>query len=104
MVPRQSLQNLLKGILPNVYFQPPENVQMVYPCITYKRDNADTQFAGNRPYHVAPRYMVTLISQDPDHAAWEAISELPLCSHNRWFAVGNLNHDVFTLYFEGELE
>lgn len=102
---RQKLHDILKEIMGEqpVYFQPPANTAMTYPCITYKRDNADAEFAGNRPYRVTPRYMVTLIAQDPDHPAWAKISALPMCLHNRWYAVGNLNHDVFNLYFEGEL-
>jgi hypothetical protein len=86
-----------------VYFQPPAGMTMTYPCLTYKRDHANTEFAGNHPYRVTPRYMLTLITQNPDDAFWAQIAALPSCLHDRWYAVGNLNHDVFKLYFEGEL-
>jgi hypothetical protein len=105
MAQRQLLHDILKGILgaDHVYFQPPANLTMQYPCIVYKRDNASAEFAGDKPYHVTKRYMVTFISQDPDSNVWDKIAALPLCLHNRWYAVGNLNHDVFNLYFEGEI-
>ncbi len=31
----------------NVYFQPPPTVKMQYPCIVYKRDYLNTEFADN---------------------------------------------------------
>lgn len=98
---RQQLHDILLAILgtTHVYFQPPANVQMQYPAIVYKRDHAETEFADNVPYHVTRRYMVTLITRNPDEAVWDKIAALPMCLHNRWFAVSNLNHDVFNLYY-----
>lgn len=105
MAQRQSLHDILLEIMGSgkVYFQPPANLQMEYPCIVYRRDNARSQFAGNQPYHVSKRYLVTYITRDPDSDVWEKIAGLPLCLHNRYYAVNNLNHDVFNLYFEGEI-
>lgn len=98
---RLDLQTLLETLLGsrNVYFQPPANVQMQYPCIVYSRDNANTKFAGNKPYRHVNRYQVTVIDQDPDSAIPDKIAGLPMCSFNRFFAADNLNHDVFTLFF-----
>ena len=36
----------------NVYFQPPTNIKLEYPCIVYKRDFADTEFADDNPYMI----------------------------------------------------
>lgn len=101
MAPRLELQTLLETLLgtPNVYFQPPANVQMKYPCIVYSRDAADTKFAGNNPYARTKRYQVTVIDRDPDSLIPDKIAALPMCSHNRFFTADNLNHDVFTLFF-----
>lgn len=101
MALRQLLHDILKGILgtEHVYFQPPANLTMQYPCIVYRRDNAKTDFAGDKPYQVTKRYLVTFISQDPDSVVWDKIAALPMCLHNRSYAVANLNHDVFNLYF-----
>lgn len=84
---------------PNVYFQPKQNISMEYPCIVYKRDARNTQFADNRPYRSKKRYQVTIIDQDPDSDIPEKVAALPLCSFSRFFTAGNLNHDVYTLYF-----
>lgn len=98
---RLDLQTLFENLLGsrNVYFQPPANVQMKYPCIVYNRDNADTKFAGNKPYRNVKRYQVTVIDRDPDSAIPDKIAGLPMCSFNRFFTADNLNHDVFTLFF-----
>lgn len=84
---------------PNVYFQPPANVQMLYPCIVYQRDTAITKFAGNNPYSYTNRYLVTSIDRDPDSVIPRKIAMLPMCVRNRFFIVDGLNHDVFHLYF-----
>lgn len=95
------MQALLEGVLGsgNVYFQPPSNVQMRYPCFVYQRDSARTEFAGNKPYNYRQRYQLTLISRDPADETLAKVVALPLCSFNRFFVADNLNHDVFELYF-----
>lgn len=98
---RLLLQDLLENLLgsSNVYFQPPPNVQMAYPCIVYNRDYGDTEFASNAPYVHTTRYQVTVIDKNPDNATQEKVAMLPMCLRNRFFTKDNLNHDVFTLYF-----
>ena|SRR5690242_10214205 len=99
MAPRLELHAILGALCPNVYFQPPSDVQMAYPAIVYERDRADTKFADDRPYTVTPKYNVTLISRDPDDGIFAALAALPMCAHERYFAAYNLNHDVFNIYF-----
>jgi hypothetical protein len=72
---------------------------MVYPCIVYKRDFANTQFADNAPYRRHKRYAVTVIDRDPNSAVPDKIALLPMCLFERAFVAGNLNHDVFNVYF-----
>lgn len=97
--PRQELQNLLVGITPNVYFQPPENLKLQYPCIIYQRDYAQTDFANNGPYKNTKRYQVTVIDQNPDSEIPGKVGLLPMCTYQRFFVADNLNHDVFNLFF-----
>lgn len=101
MAPRVDLQTILEAVLGtrNVYFQPPSNVQMQYPCIVYNRDSADTEFAGNNPYRNTKRYQVTVIDRNPDSGIPDKVAALPLCSYDRFFTADNLNHDVFTIFF-----
>lgn len=99
MVRRHDLQEILTDICPNVYFQPPANVQMTYPAIVYQRGRADSKFADNNPYTITKQYSLTLISKNPDETIFEALAALPMCGHERFFVVDNLNHDVFNIYF-----
>lgn len=98
---REELQAYLETLLGsgNVYFQPPDDAKMQYPAIIYRRDRGDTEFAGNRPYHVEMRYQVMTISRDPDDIAVRKLLQEPKCVHIRFFAINDLNHDVFTLVF-----
>lgn len=96
---RLELQAILEAIVPNVYFQPPDNIMMQYPCIVYGRDlGAYKAFADNTGYRLVPRYQVTLISRDPDHPGFDQLGLMPLCSHLRSFVADGLTHDVFELY------
>lgn len=97
---RKELNDLLKDVLgaDNVYFQPPEDRVMQYPCIVYERDDALLEHADNFPYKVFQRYQVTLIDQNPDSDVVDKLLALPLCSFSRHFATSGLNHDVFMIY------
>lgn len=101
MAPRLELQALLRELLgsDNVYFQPPPNVKLQYPCIIYKRDDINMEFADNEPYKHKKRYQVTVVDSNPDSDIHEKVAALSLCSYDRFFAAGNLNHDVYNLFF-----
>jgi hypothetical protein len=102
MAKRLELHQILVDILGDenrVYFQPPSNIQMSYPCILYNRDNAHTNFADDSPYRYTQRYLVTLVDRDPDSPIFDKIKALPLCVFSRHFASENLNHDAFSLYY-----
>jgi hypothetical protein len=97
---RLELQALLETLgAAKVYFQPPTNVELEYPCIIYKRDSANTIFADNSPYRQTKRYMVTVIDRDPDSAIPDKVASLPMCIFARFYTADNLNHDVFDLFF-----
>ena len=97
---RLQLQAVLEALLGSdfVYFQPPANVQMQYPCIVYRRMSARTDFAGNNPYRYDKRYQVTVIDRNPDSDIPDKVAGLPKCVFDRHFVANNLNHDVFNLY------
>jgi hypothetical protein len=99
---RLELQALLESLLGsrNVYFQPPESIDISYPCIIYKRDViGNTKFANDKPYNHQVRYSVTIIDEDPDSLILDKIAELPMCIFNRHYTSDNLNHDVYNLYY-----
>jgi hypothetical protein len=101
MAPRIELHAALKAILNSdfVYFQPPANIKMQYPCIVYERSRIQVDFANNSLYKSAIKYTLTLIDRNADSVYLDAISKLPLCAHDRFYIADNLNHDVFTIYF-----
>jgi hypothetical protein len=100
---RMELQELLVDILgsDNVYFQPPSNIDMKYPCIVYNRDRdpASIRFANNFPYTNKKCYQVMVIDRNPDSKIPDKVAELPMCTFDRFFTADDLNHDVFRLFF-----
>lgn len=99
MAPRLQLQALLELITENVYFQPPTNIQMQYPCIIYERDGSEVNHADNGSYQRTKRYQVTVIDRNPDSQLPDRVEELPLCRFDRFFTADSLNHHVFNLFF-----
>lgn len=96
---RLELQELFLTFAPNVYFQAPPSTGMKYPCILYKRQDVHVDYADNSPYKNRKRYKVTVIDLDPDSLIPDKVGALPLCSYDRYFAVDQLNHDVYNLFF-----
>ena len=96
---RLQLHQLLETFVDNVYFQPPTNVQLKYPCIIYSRDSLETKFADDKPYNLKLRYMITVIDPNPDSDIPMKVAQMPMSSFNRFYTADNLNHDVFSVYF-----
>lgn len=99
MAPRSNLHVIFEEITTNVYYQPPRNVEMVYPCIVYRLDQADTRHADNRPYTVTKQYDVTLITRDADDVRFDKVAHISTARHDRSFVADNLYHHVFSIYF-----
>jgi hypothetical protein len=84
----------------NVYFQPPESIKLVYPCIVYTRSGIYSRKADSLQYNKTGIYTITTIDRDPDSELPEKILEhFQMCSFDRGFASDNLNHNVLTLYY-----
>lgn len=98
---RLELHDVLKILLgsPNVYFQPPPDHLMSYPCIVYTRSNIRPSFGDNVPFKLQDQYSVTVIDQNPDSLIPKRIASLPQCIFERHYAQDGLNHDVFTLLY-----
>lgn len=96
------LQNELKELLgsDNVYFQPPTNLRMNYPCIVMERGSGHQLDADNRTYIFTKRYVITHIGYDPDEEMVDKlVHHFKMCKYDRHFVSDNLQHDVFTLYW-----
>lgn len=99
--PRTDLQSLFEGLQDGVevYFQPPTGLQLSYPAIIYNRDYRHTEYADNIPYEGTWRYLVQVIYRDPDSTLVDLVADLPMTTYVRHFAINNLNHDVFYIYY-----
>lgn len=98
---RLEFHNLLKTVLEsnNIYFQPPSNILMQYPCIVYNRSDINQKFADDRLYSKKVKYIITLIDPNPDSIILEKIGSLPFTKFIRHFTFDGLNHDVFETYY-----
>lgn len=100
MASRLQLDSKLRELCDHVYFQPPETIKMVYPCIVYKKSRGDHIYANNSVYRFYTEYELTAISRDPDTTIIEELlGSFSMIQFNRRFVVDNLYHDVFILYF-----
>ena len=84
---RQKLHELLETIVKNVYFEPPENKLLEYPCIVYHRKTGDTRFANNKPYNFHVCYNMVLMDTDPDSeylAGFFTRMRIHESLYNRW--------------------
>lgn len=98
---RLELHTLLQGIIgnTNVYFQPPPDYLLSYPCIVYNRSDIRASHGDNFPYKLQEEYTITVIDADPDSPTPMQIARLPQCSFDRFFATEGLNHNVFKILF-----
>lgn len=98
---RLELNEVLTGILGsrNVYFQPPENIKIKYPCIVYERMSNSVNYANDAIYKNIRQYKLTLIDQSPDSKFDDEIMKLPYCKFSTMFVKNNLNHYIYNLFY-----
>lgn len=103
MKSRPELQTKLESVnkVKKVYFQPPENVKLLFPCIVYKWDGGTSRFADNGTYHFRRRYTLIVIDSNPDTTIPEdLIKQFNMYIRlERTYTADNLHHYVFTLYW-----
>lgn len=98
---RVELNSILETILgsTNVYFQPPENLKLKFPCIIYDWTANDRLSADDMKYRKMRRYSVTVVDKNPDSGIPDKVEELPFCSLDRRYVSDNIYHTVYTLYY-----
>lgn len=98
---RLEFHNILKDLFgsEHIYYQPPENIKMEYPCIRYSKDTIDSKYANNKSYLLKDAYQVIVIDKKPDNDVIKKLLELPLSSYVRHYSSDNLNHDVIKIYY-----
>lgn len=90
----------------NVYHDPPQNIQLKFPCALMEMGTPTVQYADNLPYQWANRWSITIIDRDGTKGEYyvRKMLELPYCSFDRKFVTDNLYHFVFTIYFKGGIK
>lgn len=100
---RMELQTKLEALLgsKNVYFQPPENARIKYPCLIYEYDGIDAEHADDLVYNHKMKYEAKYITKDPDCEDFinSFITSFKYCRYIRHYVNDNLNHEVFNLYY-----
>lgn len=98
---REDLNALLCETLgsENVYFQPPENLKIHYPCIVYSLNGHLDRHANNQTYNRRREYSVLYITRDPDSPLIEQLADLPFCSMGSPYTGENLHHYPYTIYY-----
>ena len=96
---RNELQEVLEAITPNVYFQPPANYKMEYPCIVYTRKAIDKLWANDNTYANNHAYDLTIIDWNPDSPILDELLKMRFSKFDRQFVSDGLNHIVVTIYY-----
>jgi hypothetical protein len=98
---RLQLQTLLETIIgnENVYYNPPENLEMNYPAIRYEVYKVNIKHANDRPYNSTIGYKLTVIGKIPNDVIRDELLKLPMCSFDRGYTYNGLKHDVLILYY-----
>jgi hypothetical protein len=97
---RLDLHNELLQFCSTVYFQPPSNIQMEYPCIVYTKTGKNRHFADDVIYLSQQGYKITVISGDPDNEIADNIeNHFQNCVVNQYYIYDSLNHASLSLYY-----
>ena len=99
---RMELQNKLEELLGsrNVYYQPPESINMKYDAIIYSLGVPEERYANNKRYMSMSCYDLIVISVRPDPDIVDLILEsFQYTSPGKPYVAANLNHYPIKLYY-----
>lgn len=101
MTRRVQFHELLKALLGSdkVYFQPPEDMILSYPCVVYSRSNVKSAYSDDSTYNTRTRYSVTVIDPNPDSDIPPKLALIPTAIFQRNYKQNNMNHDVYSIYY-----
>lgn len=98
---RVKLHNDLKAALgsDNVYFQPPETLEIKYPAIIYERYGINAAHASNKVYARSFDFLVIVVSKHPCESVVDKLSEFPTARYSRHYVHDGLHHDSFIIKY-----
>ena len=84
----------------NVYFQPPKNTMLHYPCIIYYKTRIDSRYADNKVYKAVDRYTIQYITKNPDDPfPMTLMHHFEGINSDRDYVSDNLHHYNFNLNY-----
>lgn len=96
---RLELQSLFEEILGSdqVYYQPPENYRLTYPCVVYEFSRTSSTHADNLAYKQNDEYQITVMYRDPDSDLPSKFMNIQGIRMDRTFRADNVYNTVFNL-------
>lgn len=98
---RLELHNILKSLTQNVYYEPADGQQLVYPCIVYNRQSLDNKRANNANLYVGNiNYNVTYMSRNGGVTMMKnLLKALPSASLTSIMTTQGIYHETYSVYF-----
>lgn len=97
---RPELQKILESIegVTKVYFDPPVNTRIEYPCIKFSLNRRTAIYADDRKYIKGENYIIIFITRDVTKASLvlEQIEDIPCTNWDRTYIADGLHHYVYT--------
>jgi len=100
MLDRLILYYKLVEFVPNVYYQPDENIALEYPCIIYKRNIDKENFANDKYYVGHDNFDVTVIDTELDSPIARNIRKsIRGCTITAEYVSEGLYHTKLTIHY-----
>lgn len=97
---RLELHAELLNFLPNVSFQPPSDIRLIYPCILYNKSGKNNDHANDGIYLSKQEYQITVIDTNPDSKIADRIEAyFDHATITQYYTVDKLNHTTLNLYY-----
>lgn len=97
---RLGLQQELLAFSPNVYFQAPSDIRMIYPCIVFNKVSNKILHADDTTYKKTQEYQLTVMDFDPDSTiADDIVAYFKYSTIGSYFVVDRLHHTTINIYY-----
>lgn len=102
---RLQFHTKLKELCPTVYYQPPPDVRLTYPCIVYSDGSPMTRRGDNKLYLQQRGYDVVYITRTPMGESYNSddwfkfYNKFEYCNFGTHYISDNLHHYTYKIYF-----
>ena len=97
---RYALHRELEEHSDHVYYQPPSNIRMNFPCIVYNKIPKFKEYGNDGIYIKKQGYQITVMDKDPDSFTADDLEDhFQYCSITQYFTNDNIHHVILELYY-----